>query len=71
MARSPVSDIRSILKSGGKFFAAPPVALPINESITLPSWKASSIAGTELDLQSYPINHVSMLTICFSAYAEV
>ena len=71
MAKSPVSDIRTILKSGGKFFPTPSSALPIEKSIILPEYKEKSIAGTIFDLSNHCIGNVSMLSVCFSAYAEV
>jgi hypothetical protein len=67
MARSPVSDIGDILKSKGKFFSA---SQSVITPIALPEWTPTTIMGKELSLRGHCIGHVTLLTICFTAYSE-
>ena len=71
VARSPVSDIRQILKVNGKFFPAPTGPSAIREAASVPELRASAIAGNELRLPQFFAGKVSMLTVGFSAYSEV
>lgn len=71
MARSPVSDIREILKVNGKFFPAPTGPIPIREAVSVPELRGPAIAGNELSLPQFFMGKVSLLTVGFSAYSEV
>lgn len=71
VARSPVSDIRQILKVNGKFFPAPTGPASIREAASVPELRGSAIAGNELRLPQFFMGKVSMLTVGFSAYSEV
>ncbi|PJF19271.1 hypothetical protein PSACC_00908 [Paramicrosporidium saccamoebae] len=67
MAKSPVAEISDILKSQGKFFSA---SQNVITPIALPEWTPTTITGNELSLRGHCMGHVTLLTICFTAYSE-
>lgn len=70
MSRSPIADIKNILKSGGKFFPSTSSPLSAAQAPTLPEWRDVAISGKPFDLLADTRHKISLLTVCFSAYAE-
>lgn len=60
-----------MLRVGGKFFPTPAALAPPDASATVPAFQGRAITGAPFSLQQHVAGHVSLLTICFSAYAEV
>lgn len=65
-----MADMRNILKSGGKFFPASLRLLPATEATPLPRWSGTALSGKSCDLLEDTKHKITLLTICFSAYAE-
>lgn len=63
-----MADINAILKSEGKFFLA--TNIPSDKALCLPSLHFTAINGEPFDLPADCHGKISLLTICFSAYAE-
>jgi hypothetical protein len=71
-ANNPLADLKKIAKTAdGKFFAAPPELIPAAAGQMVPEIKLETLRSGWLELRSFCQGNVTLMTICFSGYAEV
>lgn len=72
LARSPVGDMKAVLKCEGKFFPTTSTILPPREAPQLPHWIETAIDGSRFSLREQSrLNPLLFLTLSLSAYSEV